>query len=75
MLATLLRRTGRLDEATRELNFLARLGGAGPWAWETRREGELLSQARRPATAGDDAESVEQREQQTRQAVEQRAGA
>ncbi|MGA2621636.1 MAG: hypothetical protein ABSF26_28890 [Thermoguttaceae bacterium] len=76
MLATLLRRTRRLDEATRELNFLARLDRAESWAWETRREGELLRQARQPAADADDAEPIERQvEQQIEQQVEQQAGA
>jgi hypothetical protein len=46
MLATLLRRTKRLDEATRQLNMLVRLDGADKWELEIRREGELLTAAR-----------------------------
>ncbi len=47
LLATLLRHTKRLDEATSQLNLLARLDGAPRWALEIRREGELLAEARR----------------------------
>jgi hypothetical protein len=47
MLATLLRRTKRYDEATRQLNILVRLEGAGKWDLEIRREGELITAARR----------------------------
>lgn len=46
MLATLLRHTKRFDEATRQLNLLARLEGAPNWAQEIRREGELLKESR-----------------------------
>jgi hypothetical protein len=46
MLATLLRHTGRLDEAAAQLDLLASFEGAGKWEWEVRRERELLSQAR-----------------------------
>jgi predicted Zn-dependent protease len=46
MLATLLRRTKRFDEATRQLNHLVRMEGSQHWALEIRREGELLTEAR-----------------------------
>ena len=46
MLATLLRHTGRLDEATRQLDTLARLEGAGKWELEIRQERELLKKAK-----------------------------
>jgi hypothetical protein len=46
MLAALLRHTGRLDEASAQLDLLARSEGAGKWEWEVRRERELLSQVR-----------------------------
>ncbi len=45
MLATLLRHTGRLDEATRQLDTLARFEGAGKWELEMRQERELLAEA------------------------------
>jgi hypothetical protein len=47
MLATLLRHTRRFDEATRQLNVLARLEGAAKWELEIRREGELITEARK----------------------------
>jgi hypothetical protein len=47
MLATLLRHTKRFDEATRQLNILVRLEGAQKWELEIRREGELITEARR----------------------------
>jgi hypothetical protein len=46
LLATLLRHTKRLDDATHELELLVRLDGAHRWAAEIRREGELLGEAR-----------------------------
>jgi thioredoxin-like negative regulator of GroEL len=46
MLATLLRHTGRLEEATRQLDTLVRLEGAGKWQWEIEREKDLLAEAR-----------------------------
>jgi tetratricopeptide (TPR) repeat protein len=46
MLATLLRHTGRLDEATRELDTLVRLEGAGKWQWEIERERVLLAETK-----------------------------
>jgi tetratricopeptide (TPR) repeat protein len=46
MLATLLRHTGRLDEAMRQLDTLVRLEGAGKWQWEIDRERELLAEAK-----------------------------
>jgi cytochrome c-type biogenesis protein CcmH/NrfG len=48
MLATLLRHTKRFDEATRQLNVLVRLEGAKRWELEIRREGELITEARKP---------------------------
>ena len=47
MLATLLRRTRRFDEATSQLNTLAGLDGAHRWALEIDREGELLAETRK----------------------------
>ena len=47
MLATLLRHTGRLDEATRQLDTLARFEGAGKWELEIEQERELLAKRRR----------------------------
>ena len=46
MLATLLRHTGRLDEAAGQLDTLARFEGAGKWELEMRRERELLAEAK-----------------------------
>ena len=46
MLATLLRHTGRLDEAAGQLDTLARFEGAGKWELEMRRERELLREAK-----------------------------
>jgi hypothetical protein len=52
MLGTLLRRTGRCDEAVGQLDALARFEGASRWEWEMRKERELLAEARvRQATA------------------------
>jgi uncharacterized protein HemY len=56
MLATLLRHTKRFDEATREINYLVRQEGAPKWALEIRREGELLTEARRRASPTDNNE-------------------
>jgi hypothetical protein len=46
MLATLLRHTGRFDEAVAQLDGLARFEGAGKWELEIRRERELLAEAK-----------------------------
>jgi hypothetical protein len=46
MLATLLRHTGRLDEAATQLDRLTCLEGIGKWQWEVRRERELLARAK-----------------------------
>ena len=43
MLATLMRHTGRFDEATEQLDFLVRLEGAEKWELEIRRERELIN--------------------------------
>jgi hypothetical protein len=52
MLATLMRHTGRLDEAARQLETLVRFEGAGRWELEIHRERELLAEAKaREATA------------------------
>ncbi len=45
MLATLLRRTGRRDEAARQLDLLGRLEGAGKWEMEIEDERERLAEA------------------------------
>ena len=47
MMATLMRHTRRLDDATHQLNLLVRLDGAGRRALEIQREGELLMEARK----------------------------
>ncbi|MGA2035315.1 MAG: hypothetical protein ABSG68_23960 [Thermoguttaceae bacterium] len=49
MMATLLRRTKRFEEAGRQLDLLVRVDGAQQWVMEIRREGELLRQAREEA--------------------------
>ena len=46
MLATILRHTDRREEATRQLDTLVRLEGAGKWHWEIERERDLLAEAR-----------------------------
>jgi hypothetical protein len=46
LLATLLRRSKRFDEATNQLNILVGLDGAHRWSLEIHREGELLTEAR-----------------------------
>ena len=45
MLATLLRRTGRLDEAARQLDVLATIGRRGKWELEIEDERERLAEA------------------------------
>ncbi len=47
MLATLLRHTGRLEEAAAQLDRLTCLEGSGEWHWEVRRERELLARAKK----------------------------
>ena len=52
MLATLLRHTGRFDEASGQLDALARFEGAGKWKLEIQQERKLLAEAKAPkATA------------------------
>jgi len=46
MLATLLRHTGRLDDACGQLDRLERLENASKWELEIGRERELIRQAR-----------------------------
>ena len=46
MLATLLRRARRLDEATRQLDTLASFEAAGKWELEIQEERDLLAEAR-----------------------------
>jgi len=47
MLATLLRRAGRIDEALRQLDTLARFEGAEKWELEILDERQLLAEAKR----------------------------
>ncbi|MHC4178666.1 MAG: tetratricopeptide repeat protein, partial [Planctomycetota bacterium] len=56
MLATLLRHTGRFEEAAAQLDLLELFEGAGEWEWEVRRERELLSQARERIDGQDEEE-------------------
>ena len=49
MLATMLRHTARLDEATTQLDTLKRLEGARKWEWEIENECDLLAEAGSPA--------------------------
>ncbi len=53
MLATLCRRTGRIQEASAELARLERMDGADKWALETARERELLERAESETPDGD----------------------
>jgi hypothetical protein len=46
MLATLMRHTGRHDEAAAQLDTLAQFEGAGKWELEIERERELLKEAK-----------------------------
>jgi hypothetical protein len=46
MLATLMRRTGRLDEAAGQLDTLSRFEGAEKWGLEIRQERERLTEAK-----------------------------
>jgi uncharacterized protein HemY len=55
MWATLLRRTGRLDEAERQLDRLERLDGSQKWELEIRRERQWLREA---STQTPDGESI-----------------
>jgi hypothetical protein len=54
MLATLMRHTGRLDEAARQLDTLARFEGAGKWELEIEQERALLAKARTPRQETDE---------------------
>jgi hypothetical protein len=51
MLATLLRRTGRWEEAQREVDVLERCEGAWKWGPEIHRERQLLTEARNAGQA------------------------
>jgi len=55
MLATLMRHTGRLEEAAGQLDLLVRLEGAGKWEFEINQERERLAEA-----AADPADETEQ---------------
>jgi len=57
MLASLWRHTGRLEEATAQLDLLTRLEGAEKWEWEVGCERELLRQAREQADGPNAAEA------------------
>lgn len=57
LLATLLRRTGRADEARRELDLLERLEGSARWQAEIAAERKLVAEA--PAESQTSAEAVE----------------
>jgi hypothetical protein len=46
MLATLLRRARRFDEAARQLDMLAKFEGAGKWEVEIQEERDLLAEAK-----------------------------
>jgi len=46
LLATLMRHTGRLNEAEQQLELLARFEGAGKWEQEIRQERKLLEAAK-----------------------------
>ncbi len=46
LLATLMRHTGRLDEAEQQLDVLARFEGAGKWEQEIQQERKLLAAAK-----------------------------
>jgi tetratricopeptide (TPR) repeat protein len=49
MLATLLRHTGRIDDAAEELDILTRFDGSEKWELEIYKERELLAEARKNA--------------------------
>jgi hypothetical protein len=51
MLATLLRRSGRIDEAVRHLDVLECLEGAGKWSFEIQGERRRLTEAKNRTTA------------------------
>jgi hypothetical protein len=52
LLATLLRRTGPLEEAQREVDLLERCEGAWKWGPEIHRERQLLTEAKTKNEAG-----------------------
>ncbi len=57
LMASLLRHTGRLDEASAHLDRIERFEGSQPWGLEIRRERQYLNEARRRPT-GQPAESA-----------------
>lgn len=60
LLATLLRHTGRFDEARRRLELVATLEGSGKWAWEIAAEWHRLGEAQaQQEEAGRDGLTVE----------------
>ena len=63
MIATLLRHTGRLDEAARQLDQLQRLEDARKWELEISREREWLAEARAQAAEPDEPERGQDEEQ------------
>jgi hypothetical protein len=60
MLATLLRHTGRRDEAAVQLDLLGQLDGTERWQWEICRERELLAESDSRVDARNDEEQEEQ---------------
>jgi hypothetical protein len=56
MLATLCRRTGRIEDASRELAKLEQMDGADKWALETARERRLLERAEAETLDSDQAD-------------------
>jgi hypothetical protein len=72
MLATLLRHTGRFDEAVEQLDVLGRAEGCGKWDMEIGRERELLEeacQADKQVERTEIADQLDDRPQQTRNAA------
>lgn len=66
MIATLLRHTGRSDEAARQLDQLERLEDARRWEWEIGRERAFLAEARAQAAeaAGQEATGADGEERE-----------
>ena len=71
LLATLLRRTGRWDEAERELDLLARCEGAWKWGPEVHRERQLLTEAKAKGDSKSEAPGVLAPEVLGQEALEQ----
>jgi tetratricopeptide (TPR) repeat protein len=61
MLATLLRHTGRIEEAARQLDVLVRLEEAQTWEQEIRHEAELLERVRAGEETNGDDEGIERK--------------